>query len=108
MDHCFFSHFQVKPGNFPPSFSLGYSSVIGEKTGQLSPTRRILVLEIYVGVWSFLVSLELVGGRVEKENRFLPFNTKLGGKDIFIAEQRHETCFGVYMLCQVYNYDFAY
>lgn len=44
-----------------------------------------------MGVWSFLVSFELLGGRVEKGNYFLPFNYKLGGKRILMAEQRLKT-----------------
>lgn len=52
-----------------------------------------------MGVWSYLVSPELLGERVEKENYFPPFKSKLGGKDILIAEQRHKNCLCIYMLC---------
>jgi len=48
-----------------------------------------------VGVQSFLVSLVLLGGRVEKGNNFPPLNSKLGGKGILVAGQRHKTCLGI-------------
>lgn len=48
-----------------------------------------------MGVQSFLVSLVLLGGRVEKENHFPPLNSKLGGKGILVAGQRHKTCLGI-------------
>lgn len=50
-----------------------------------------------MGVWSFLVSLELPGGRAETENCFLPFNSKVGGKDILMTEQRHRNCLSWYL-----------
>lgn len=39
-----------------------------------------------MGVWLFLVSFELLGGRVEKGNYFLLFNYKFGGKRILMVE----------------------
>lgn len=48
-----------------------------------------------MGVQSFLVSLVLLGGRVEKGNNFSPLNSKLGGKGILVAGQRHKTCLGI-------------
>lgn len=46
---------------------------------------------------SFLVSLELLEGRVEKGSYFSPFHSRLGDKGILMVEQRHKNCFGIYI-----------